>query len=105
MPKETEPILSDNPEIKPRFELGQIVATTGAAETLAQAEIEPLTLITRHVTGDWGDMVEEDKLANEEAVTYGHRVFSSYLLESGAKIWVITEWDRSYTTLLLPDEY
>lgn len=105
MPKETEPNPANNSELKPRFELGKIVATTGAIETLAQAKIEPLTLITRHVTGDWGNMVEEDKLANVEAVTHGNRVFSSYLLENGKNIWVITEWDRSYTTLLLPDEY
>lgn len=90
---------------KPLFELGQVVATPGALSTLAQAEVDPASLITRHVTGDWGDMVEEDKMANEEAVTYGHRVFSAYQLESGEKIWVITEWDRSYTTILLPDEY
>lgn len=93
------------PEKRPLFNLGQIVATPGALDTLARAEMDPLKLITRHVTGDWGDMVDEDKQANDEAVIHGDRVFSSYKLESGGKIWVITEWDRSCTTLLLPDDY
>ncbi len=59
----------------------------------------------RHQTGDWSEMVEEDQEENMRAVQVGTRVFSSYKMNSGEKIWVITEHDRSVTTLLLPHEY
>jgi hypothetical protein len=55
--------------------------------------------------GDWGDLDEEDKRENEFSLQHGFRIFSSYILSSGDKLWVITEADRSVTTLLLPDEY
>lgn len=93
------------PERRPLFALGQVVATPGALETLAEAELNPLALIGRHVTGDWGELPEEDAAENERALAIGARIFSSYRLESGAKVWVITEHDRSVTTLLLPSEY
>ena len=56
-------------------------------------------------TGDWSEMVEEDQAANRQAIAEGSRVFSAYHLGTGVKLWVITEADRSATTLLLPDEY
>ena len=90
---------------KPLFSLGQVVATPGALEALLEAEQEPVEFISRHVRGDWGNLVEEDKRENELAVEKGLRVFSSYETSKGQKIWVITEWDRSVTTLLLPSEY
>ncbi len=93
------------PQKPPLFPLGQVVATPGALEVLEHGEINPFSLITRHVTGDWGNMVEEDKQANQEALEQGNRIFSAYELENGQKIWVITEWDRSVTTILLPNEY
>jgi len=92
-------------DLKPLFALGQIVGTPGALQALEEAEQNPLEFILRHVTGDWGEMPEEDVRENERSVTGGLRIFSSYALESGAKIWVITEWDRSVTTLLKPEEY
>lgn len=101
--KEQEP--SYQPEKRPLFNLGQVVATPGALETLQAAGIDPAMLLARHVTGDWGDLVDEDKQANDEALVHGSRIFSSYQLESGEKIWLITEADRSATTFLRPEEY
>jgi len=92
-------------EPRPLFSLGQLVWTPGAQELFSRLERTPLELLQRHVTGDWGNMVEEDKQANQDALEHGSRIFSSYELESGQKIWVITERDRSVTTLLLPEEY
>lgn len=88
------------------FPLGQIVSTPGALNALGVAGIEPSHLIARHGSGDWGELCEEDKRENELALEEGFRILSAYLLpRTGVKIWVITEADRSVTTLLLPDEY
>ena len=90
---------------EPLFSLGQIVATPGALDALEEAGQGPIVFLHRHVTGDWSEMVEEDQEENRSSVEHGNRVFSSYKLSTGQKLWVITEWDRSVTTLLLPDEY
>ena len=91
---------------QPRFNLGRLVATPGALRLLDQHQINPLSLVARHVTGDFGDLCAYDLRENERAVEEGLRVFSSYALPgSDAKVWCITEWDRSVTTLLLPSEY
>ena len=90
---------------KPLFDLGQIVATPGALETLASLGIEPSTLLDRHIVGDWGDMVEEDKQENDFSVDKYLRIFSAYIIAEDVKVWVITEADRSVTTILLPSEY
>ena len=82
-----------------------MVATPGALESLKVAEQDPLELISRHNTGDWGDLVEEDKKENELSVEKGFRILSAYILSNEVKIWIITEADRSATTLLLPSEY
>ena len=92
-------------EPKPLFSLGQVVGTPGALQALVAAEQNPSELLTRHVTGDWGDLVDEDKEENELSVEKGFRIFSAYKLQTGVKVWVITEWDRSTTTILLPEEY
>lgn len=93
-------------EQEPLFALGQVVATQGAMETLKALNVDPALLMVRHVTGDWGDLCEDDLQANKNAVKNGERVLSSYLLPpDNTKLWIITEWDRSVTTLLLPDEY
>ena len=85
------------------FELGQTVATTGVTEIMN--EIDIAVLITRHVSGDWGDMCREDRESNETALSSGEgRLFSSYNTPAG-KVWIITEADRSVTTVLLPSEY
>ena len=87
------------------FQLGEVVATPGAVEAMQQHNIAPQTLLQRHVTGDWGDVCEEDAQSNTDAVQYGDRILSSYVIGTSTKVWVITEWDRSVTTLLLPSEY
>ena len=89
----------------PRFPLGKLVATPRALRLLAQHKVEPFDLILRHVGGDYGAIDAEDVSANEAALKRGHRILSSYPLSSDKKLWIITEADRSVTTLLLPDEY
>ena len=93
------------PERRPLFALGQVVATPGALEALDRAGLGALVFLSRHVTGDWGDLDDEDKQLNDQALTGEDRIFSAYVLPTGQKVWVITEWDRSATTFLLPDEY
>ena len=90
---------------KARFPLGDVVATPGALDTLREAQQEPLGLLRRHQTGDWGNLDEEDKAENEFSLTHDLRLLSAYTLPTQVKIWVITEADRSVTTLLLPQEY
>ena len=89
----------------PLFPLGQEVATPGALAALQEARQLPLELLRRHQQGDWGDLSAEDKAENEFSVDKALRIFSAYILTTGVKIWVISEADRSYTTLLLPAEY
>jgi hypothetical protein len=88
-----------------KFSLGTIVATPGAFNALEEAFESPLGLIMRHASGDWGDLRPEDYEENEESLKKGYRLFSSYKLRTGTKVWVITESDRSVTTILLPTEY
>jgi hypothetical protein len=90
---------------KSRFELGAMCATPGALEALWEAKLLALHLLVRHASEDWGDLCEDDKRENEYALKNGTRIFSAYQLSTGVKVWVITEADRSVTTLLLPSEY
>ncbi len=92
-------------EQEPLFPLGQVVATPGALESLTQAGQDGAQLLSRHVTGDYGDIPAEDRQENELSVEKGFRIMSVYTLSTGEKVWIITEADRSSTTLLLPDEY
>ena len=90
----------------PLFSAGRIVATPGALALLEQANKSPLELLSRHLRGDWGDdLCQEDKTENELSLKYGFRLLSSYRVTDTEKIWIITEADRSVTTLLLPAEY
>jgi hypothetical protein len=90
---------------RPKFRLGQLVATPGALRALNDAGQEPLEFIQRHVSGDWGEVNEEDKQENEFSVTHGFRILSAYRTAKGEKIWLMTEAARSATTILLPSEY
>lgn len=90
---------------RPLFSLGQVVATPGALMALKEAGQNPAEFLLRHVTGDWGDLDEHDRNENELALQKGLRLFSAYQTTKGVRIWVITERDRSATTILLPDEY
>ncbi|NKA75064.1 plasmid related protein [Ralstonia solanacearum] len=89
----------------PRLPLGQLVATPAAIAALAAADVSIFKLLNRHARGDWGDLSTEDLALNDLAAITGQRVLSSYLLGNGQKVWIITEWDRSVTTTLLPDDY
>lgn len=91
--------------MKMLFKTGNIYSTPGALTTLLTLNQDGLSLLKRHVSGDWGDLCADDIRANEYAVKHGERVFSSYVFPGDVKIWVITEWDRSATTILLPSEY
>lgn len=88
-----------------RFELGMVLATPGAIEAFEKAEDGAVAYLRRHLSGDWGDLDEHDKQMNEDAVRYGGRILSAYRIKDGTKIWIITEADRSVTTILLPSEY
>ena len=90
---------------KPLFKLSQIVGTPGALEEMAKADQDPLELLRRHVTGDWGKVPEEDARENELSVEKGFRILSVYTLSTGVTIWILTEADRSATTYLRPEEY
>lgn len=88
-----------------QFATGQIVATPEALRLLEQNAILPTQLIARHVRGDFGIVPEEDVDSNRSAIENCRaRILSSYQVGSG-QVWLITEWDRSVTTILLPDEY
>lgn len=88
------------------FRLGQVVATPGALQAIEENNIDTWSLLLRHVNGDWGCILEEDRLENKLSVENGNRIMSSYPLnDRGDKLWIITEADRSSTCLLLPDEY
>lgn len=90
---------------KKLFALGAIVATPGALRAFEQAADDYSALLDRHQAGDWGEIEAEDRGVNEEAIKEGARIFSVYRLSDGAKVWIITEADRSSTCILLPEEY
>lgn len=89
----------------PKFSPGQIVATPGALAAMEEHQCQPLTLLARHIAGDWGVLPAEDAQLNDEALKSEGRLLSSYPLGGDTRIWVITEWDRLVTTFLLPSEY
>jgi hypothetical protein len=84
--------------------LGRVVATPGALKALSEAGEDPLRYLARHASGDWGDLDAHDRRENQRSLRNGWRVLSSYPVGQG-KVWIITEADRSYTTILLPSEY
>jgi hypothetical protein len=91
--------------MKTKFPLGQIVATPGALEAIRDAGQEPGFFLGHHVMGDWGEVCDGDKQLNDQDLVDGGRLLSAYSTLKGAKLWVITEADRSATTILLPAEY
>ncbi len=84
-------------------QLGQIVATPGALQALTAADIRKA--LARHQRGDWGDCCLEDALENDRSLPVRLRLLSTYHAASGTKFWIITEADRSVTTVLLPEDY
>ena len=96
--------------MKPKFPLGQVLATPGALEALEKSGQSPTEFVTRHQYGDWGDVCADDKALNDESLIDGSRILSAYRTSKGDKIWIITEatddhGHRDATTILLPDEY
>lgn len=93
------------------FDLGPVVATPGALEAFARNNSNGLEYLKRHANGDWGEVCDEDKALNNQALEDGSRILSAYTLSDGTKIWIITDAEideqhhRQATTLLLPDEY
>ena len=85
------------------FKHGQIVGTPGAL-SLEEQGVNLLMYLNRHLSGDWGDLDDEDKAENDFSIEHGFRILSSYNTPEG-RLWIITEADRSVTTFLLPDEY
>jgi hypothetical protein len=88
---------------QPKFALGRIVATPNALAHLTHDDV--LSALNRHRVSDWGDVCPEDRQANERALIKGGRLLSVYHSVSGTKFWIITEADRSVTTVLLPEDY
>ena len=86
-----------------KFPLGRLVATPNALEHIPNPDI--MTALLRHLTGDWGDVDEHDREENELSLKEGFRLLSVYRSAKGVKFWIITEADRSVTTVLLPEDY
>lgn len=91
-------------QVKPFFALGRTLATPGALVVLNGLSLSPAALLSRHQRGDWGELDSVDKRTNNKALINGGRIFSAYRFDT-VKFWVITEADRSATTILLPEEY
>lgn len=94
---------------EPKFPLGNVVATQGAQHLFMDdnevLDMRAITvLLDRHASGDWGLVDADDKQANDNALEYGGKLLSAYDV-NGQRVWILTEWDRSYTTLMLPEEY
>lgn len=88
---------------QPKFDLGQVLITLPAQSALASEDV--MAALTRHSVGDWGDCCKEDWNENELSLREGFRLFSVYHDRKGTKFWIITEADRSATTVLLPEDY
>lgn len=88
-----------------RFALGRVVATRNCLNHLVSIGASAVPYSERHLRGDWGNLGTSDKQANEDAVRHGGRILSKYLLKDGTPIYVITEADRSYTTVMLVGDY
>ena len=93
----------DATKVAPKFSLGQMVATPNALANIPDGEIQ--NALSRHVRGDWGTLDVEDLGSNERALQFSGRLFSAYLTSQNVKFWIITEADRSVTTVLLPEDY
>lgn len=89
--------------VNPRFNPGRLMITRNAKDVLPRAEVD--AAIKRHLNGDWGDVCQSDGALNEQALRSGDRLFSVYHTQDDVKFWIITESDRSATTVLLPSDY
>jgi hypothetical protein len=96
---------SDNAPQPVRVPLGNIYTTPGAQDAFADAGEAPLRYLIRHGRCDWGEVCAADAAENDLSLREGFRILSAYRLTTGVSIWIITEADRSATTILLPEEY
>jgi hypothetical protein len=109
--KEIQMVKLNHPTKPVRFSLGQVVATPAALDLLNECHQTAIPYLRRHASGDWGDLCDEDKRLNDEAIAHEGdpermgRVLSFYTLPNGKKIWIISEADRSSTCVLLPSDY
>ena len=88
---------------KSKFPLGRVAITDGAMEIVSPSEVG--LALARHCDGDWGNVNKDDWATNDSARDNGNRILSAYESDSKEVFWIITEWDRSMTTILLPSEY
>jgi hypothetical protein len=88
-----------------KFPLGRLAATPGALEAMEASGQTPEFFLARHASGDWGCVDEDDRKLNDEALIHGDRLLSAYRTLRGVRLWIISEADRSVTTILLPEEY
>ena len=93
----------DTTNNRAKFQLGRLTATPGVLEQVSRSEL--FAAIKRHQCGDWGDVSERDRQANDDAFRNGGRILSAYRSSEDVTFWIITEESRSYTTVLLPSEY
>ena len=100
MPEQKNGLVRETP---PKFAFGKTVITRHALETLTHEDV--LNALSRHAKGDWGDVDADDWEANERALRDGDRLVSVYHPAGGRKFYIITEWNRSYTTVMLPEDY
>ncbi|MCC6233321.1 MAG: hypothetical protein IT580_11800 [Verrucomicrobiales bacterium] len=101
--KDAQPPGFTRPRPSVSFPLGQTVITPNAAASVEHADV--LAALRRHASGDWGELGEEDRAANDRALVEGTRLLSAFSSSSGTRFWIITEADRSVTTILLPEDY
>jgi hypothetical protein len=88
---------------RPKFPLGQVVITSNALHAIPPAEVN--AALARHASGDWGELCKEDRELNEHSLQEGDRLLSAYTAKAAPRFWIITEADRSVTTVLLPEDY
>lgn len=91
--------------LPPRFKPGRLIMTTGVDALIHEGRLNPLPYLRRHLRADWGELTNEDRRRNDTALQCGDRLLSSYQVAPDLTLWIVTEWDRSVTTLLLPSEY
>jgi hypothetical protein len=104
-PRRLSEVMAQEHGLEPKFPIGQLVVTPGALAALEAARHTRQEFLGRHIQGDWGELDAEDRAENEFALQHQLRLLSAYGLKDGTRIWIITEADRSATTILLPEEY
>jgi hypothetical protein len=97
--------MAQSRDTHPPFTAGVLVMTRSVQALAARGRLDPTQYLRRHLSGDWGDISQNDRNANAQAIVDGDRLFSSYKVSDDLTLWIITEADRSATTLLLPDDY